>query len=135
MVSVPDCGLPLLAATVAVTVPLPVPDAGLTVTKPALLTAVHVHVLSPVTGVVTVPTLPVAVALVTTSGGRGTLMIEAPPIGETATGADSVPGVGGAAALCEIVNAVPATVSVAVRAAPVFAATENVVVPLPLPEA
>ncbi len=45
-------------------------------------------------------------------------------------------GVGvGAAALCVTVNVVPATVSVAVRAAPVFAATVNVTVLLPLPDA
>lgn len=63
MVSVPDCGAPPFAATVAVTVPLPVPEAGLTVTKPALLTAVHVQELSPVTVIVTVPPLLATVAV------------------------------------------------------------------------
>ena len=50
-------------------------------------------------------------------------------------GADRVPAEGAAAALCEIVNVVPAIVSVAVRAAPLLAATAKVTVPLPLPDA
>jgi hypothetical protein len=78
--------------------------------------------------------VPVAVAFATVSGGRA-IVTDAPPIGDTATGADRLPGVDATGALWEIVNAVPAIVSVAVRAAPVLAATENVAVPLPVPVA
>ena len=60
-----------------------------------------------------------------------------PPTGELAVGADRLPGVvgGAAAALWLIVKPVPATVNVAVRAAPVLAATVKVTVPLPDPPA
>jgi hypothetical protein len=70
----------------------------------------------------------------TTSGGRFTVIC-CPPTGDAALGADKEPGVGAVAALCEIVNDVPAIVSVAVRAAPVLAAIVKVTVPLPLPDA
>jgi hypothetical protein len=60
-----------------------------------------------------------------------------PPTGELAVGADRLPGVDGGAdaALCEMVKPVPATVNVAVRAAPVLGATVKVTVPLPDPPA
>ena len=59
-----------------------------------------------------------------------------PLIGEIGVGAESVPGgVGGGAALWVIVKVVPVIVSVALRAAPVFGATVNATVPLPLPDA
>lgn len=45
----------MLDATVAVTAPLPVPDAPLTVRNAALLTAVHEHALPAVTVTVIVP--------------------------------------------------------------------------------
>jgi hypothetical protein len=73
-------------------------------------------------------------ALLTTKAGRVTVMVW-PPTGELAVGAESTPGGGAAAALCVMVNVVPAIVNVALRAAPVFAATANVAVPLPVPEA
>ena len=44
-------------------------------------------------------------------------------------------GGGSGAPACETVNVWPATVSVPVRAAPVFAATVNATEPLPVPEA
>ena len=71
--------------------------------------------------------------MLTTSGGR-VVVTGCPPTGEFAVGADSVPGVETAAALWAIVKVVPAMVSVAVRAAPVLAATVMVAVPLPLPD-
>ena len=73
--------------------------------------------------------------MLTTSVGRVVATVW-PPIGEAAVGADK-PGAGGAiaAALCEIVNVVPATTSVAVRAAPALAATVKLIVPLPVPDA
>src|SRR5207244_11559361 len=43
-------------------------------------------------------------------------------------------GGGGTGAACETVNVWPATVSVPLRAAPLFAATVNATVPLPLPD-
>ena len=57
IVSVPDRSGPLPAATVAVTVPLPVEDAGLTVMNDALLVAVQAHVLQVVTVIATAPPL------------------------------------------------------------------------------
>jgi hypothetical protein len=81
---------------------------------------------------VTVPTVPVGVELLTTSVGRGTVIV-VPPTGALAVGADSAAGV--AAALCDSENDVLPTVIVAVRAVPVFAATVKFTVPLPLPDA
>ena len=78
-----------------------------------------------------VPTVPLAVALLTTSVGRVSVTV-CPPIGEVAAGADRLPGT---AALCEMVNDVPPMASVAVRDAPLFAATVKFTVPLPLPDA
>jgi len=79
---------------------------------------------------VTVPTLPVAVALLTTSVGLPGSTISS-PIGDLAVGADNVPAAGGGGgggvepARCVTVALVPAIVSAAVRSAPVFAATVN----------
>ena len=70
----------------------------------------------------------------TTKAGRVTVMV-CPPTGELAVGVESTPGGGKAAALCVMVNAVPAIVSVAVRPPPVFVATANVTVPFPVAEA
>jgi len=67
----------------------------------------------------------------TTSVGRATVT-PTPPTGELAVGAARLPEKD--AAVCVIVKLVPATVSVAVRAAPVFVATEKVTVPFPLPD-
>ena len=78
--------------------------------------------------------LPVAAALFTTRVGRTAGSTAAPPIGDLAVGAASV-GAGAAGARCVIVTAVPAIVTVAIRSAPVFAATVNWTVPLPLPVA
>jgi hypothetical protein len=56
IVSVPDRAAPVPAATVAVTPPLPVPDAPAPIVmKDALLVAVQAHVLPAVTAMVTVP--------------------------------------------------------------------------------
>jgi len=82
---------------------------------------------------VTVPTVPLAVALLTTSVGRVSVTV-CPPIGAFAVGAVRLPADVGPAALCETVNEVPLMVSVAVRDAPVFAATVKLTVPLPLPD-
>src|SRR3954468_21190573 len=79
--------------------------------------------------------LPLATALLTTSDGRPGV-INAPPIGDCSVGAARVaPGVGALMPRCVIAIAVPATVRVAVRSAPVLAATVNWTVPLPLPVA
>jgi len=55
IVTVPERAGPLPAATVAVTVPLPVPDAVLTVMKAVLLVAVQEHVPPVVTVIATAP--------------------------------------------------------------------------------
>ena len=77
--------------------------------------------------------LPLEAALVTVSVGR-LVSTTCPPMGDAGVGADNVPGCGGAAD-CVTVNVVTATVIVPLRAAPLFVPTENVTVPLPLPEA
>ena len=80
--------------------------------------------------------MPLAAALLTTRTGRVTEIVW-PPTGESAVGVESTPAAGGdgVAPLCVIVNVVPAIVNVAVRASPVFTATTNVAVPLPVAEA
>jgi hypothetical protein len=78
---------------------------------------------------VTVPTAPVATALLTTSVGVPGVT-KTPPTGALAVGAASVP-VG--APLCVSETVEPAIVSVAVRSVPVSAATAKATVPLPLP--
>jgi hypothetical protein len=80
--------------------------------------------------------LPVTVELFTTSVGLE-LVTVTPPIGELALGADIVTGIVGGcevAARCVIVAVDPAMVIVPVRSlVPVFAATVNCTVPLPVP--
>jgi hypothetical protein len=73
---------------------------------------------------VTVPTLPAAAALATTSVGVSESTCW-PPLGDCAVGAESAGVTTTAPAACVIVIVDPATVSVPVRAAPVFAATAN----------
>jgi len=83
---------------------------------------------------VTVPALPVAVELFTTSVGRGEVTV-CPPTGALAAGADNVTGVD-VAARCVMLIVEPAIVSVAARSVvDAFAATANCTVPLPVPEA
>jgi len=113
MVSVPERAAPVLAATVKPTVPLPAPDAPLvTVSHPAFALAVHVQV--------------PAEAVTATDA--------APPASPTfwLAGAIVIVHGGGGGAACETVNVCPPIVSVPVRAAPEFAATVNVTVPLPV---
>jgi hypothetical protein len=83
---------------------------------------------------VTVPTLPVAAALFTTSDGRPGVT-NAPPIGAFAVGVASEPLGGVVPALCVTATVEFAMVSVADRAAPVFAATVYCTVPFPEPDA
>jgi hypothetical protein len=110
MVSVPVRIAPVFAATVKLTDPAPVPlEPLVTVIQLASLTAVHAQPDCVVT--VTGPPVPPAVS-------------NAWLIGEMLYAH---------AALCEIVTVCPATVSVPVRAAPVFASTEKVTVPAPVP--
>jgi hypothetical protein len=109
---------PVFAATLKPTTPLPVPAApDVTVSHTALLRAVHAHAAVVVT--FTVPVLTVegtfcavgAIAYVHAGGGDG----------------------GAAPAACDTVNVRFAIEMVPVRAAPVFAATENVTTPFPRP--
>ena len=78
--------------------------------------------------------LPAAAALATTSVGVSESTCW-PPMGDCAAGVASVGETATAAAACVNVTAEPAMVMVPVRAAPVFAATVNWTVPLPLPDA
>ncbi len=104
--------VPVFAATVTTTVPVPVPLAGATVAQAAPLDAVQPHVDAlAVTGTLNVP--PVATTL---------------PVDD-----DSVNVQGGGAAACDTVYVCPPTVTVAVRAVPVFAATVTTTVPVPVP--
>jgi len=97
--------------TVNVTLPLPLPLAPLvTVMKDALLTAVHAHALDAVTVTVAVP--PIS-PNVTEVGDRAYVHATAAWFTETVW---------------------PAMVSVPARADPVLAATENLTVPLSIPE-
>src|SRR5438067_647397 len=113
MVTVAERAGPLFAAALNVTVPSPVPgDPLVTVSHDvSLLVAFHVHQLPAVTPKVAVP----------------------PP---TANDADAgeIARVHGAGS-CDTVAARPAAVIVAVREPAVFAATDSVTVPLPLPDA
>ena len=118
IVSRPVRAAPVFAATLKATTPLPVPAApDVTVSHTALLTAVHAHAAVVVT--FTVPVLAVegtfcavgAIAYVHAGGGDG----------------------GAAPAACDTVNVRFAIEMVPVRAAPVFAATENATTPCPRP--
>ncbi len=103
---------PAFAATVTTTLPVPVPLAGATVAQPILLDAAQPHVDAlAVTGTLNVP--PVATTL---------------PVDD-----DSVIVQAGGAAACDTVYVCPPTITVAVRAVPVFAATVTTTVPVPVP--
>jgi hypothetical protein len=115
MVSVPARAAPVLAPDVKLTVPLPVPDApAVTVSHGTFATAVHVQV------------PPDAV----------TATDPEPPVSATfwLVGAIAIVHGGGGGAACDTVNVCPPIVSVPLRAVPVFAATVNATVPLPVPE-
>jgi hypothetical protein len=113
---VPERAAPVFAATLYPTVPLPVPEAPVVkVIQDALLIAVHAQVDPAVTA--TEPVLPAAGA----AALAGSIMYV--HAGAAATSA------------CVTVNVRPAIVNVPVRAAPVLAATVNVIDPLPLPVA
>jgi hypothetical protein len=76
IVSVPERAVPSLAATVAVTVPLPVPEApAVTVMNAALLVAVQAHALPPVTVIATAPPL-----LLTVAAAGDTVKAHADPV-------------------------------------------------------
>jgi hypothetical protein len=110
IVTVAVLAAPGFAATVTVALPVPVPLAGATVAHAALLDAVHPHVPS----VAVTPTL------------------DAPPAAATfADPAESVKPHGAAA--CVTVYAWPPIVTVAVLAAPRFAATVTSMLPVPVP--
>lgn len=121
MVIVPLRAAPLFGDAVNATDPLPVPLAPLvTAIQSALLAAVHVQLLpDAVTDTVALPPPDAKVcderSSVNVHGGGG--------------------GGGAGGAACETVNVFPAAVIVPVRAAPVFAATLNATVPLPVPDA
>ena len=103
---------PLFAATVNVTDPLPLPDAALAVEiHGAFATAVHAQPLPAVIAIVPVP-----------------------PAAATDWLAGEIAKLHGAAA-CVTVNDLLATIIVALRAGPVFAATVNVTDPLPVADA
>jgi hypothetical protein len=94
----------VLAATVKATVPLPVPDVPeVIVIHGALVDALHAQV--PAEAV--------------------TAMEPVPPVSPTFCDAGEIENVqaGGGAAACEMVNGLPATVIVAVRASPLLADT------------
>lgn len=93
--------------------PLPAPG-GATTTQSAVFATLQAHVGADAV-IVTVPAPP--------SGGG------VAPVGAI----EKVQGGGGGGAACITVNVCPATVSVPVRAAPVFAATVNVTLPFPTP--
>jgi len=116
IVSMPVRAVPVFAATLKPTTPLPVPAApDVTVSHTALLTAVHAHAAVVVT--FTVPVFAVegtfcavgAIAYVHAAGG------------------------GAAPAACDTENVRFAIEIAPVRAAPVFAATANVTTPFPRP--
>jgi hypothetical protein len=108
-VIVPVRGAPVLAATEKFTAPLPEPLAPLRIViQASLLTAAHEQPAAVVTFTLPVPLEAVKLWLV------GLIVNEQPPA-------------------CVAVKVWPAMVNVPVRCGPVFAATENCVVPTPLP--
>ena len=114
---------PLFAAAVNATFPLPLPDfAFVSVIQASFAVAVHAQPAPAVTA--TLP-LPPAASTAWLFGA-----IEYVHCGGGGGGG----GGGGTGAACETVNVWPATVSVPLRAAPLFAATVNATVPLPLPD-
>jgi hypothetical protein len=115
IVNVPVRAAPVLAAMLKPTAPFPVPAApDVTESQGALLTAVHAHAAVAVTFTVPVPAAAPGLWLV----------------GEIEyVHAGGVP----APAACDTAKVLFATEILPVRAAPVFAATVNVTVPLPRP--
>ena len=115
MVRVPVRATPGLAAELKLTGPFPAPAApDVTVIQGALLVAVQAHPAAVVTDVEPVP----------------------PPAPIDCDVGEMENEHGGALkAFCETVKVWPAIVSVPLRAAPVFAATEKLTVPLPFPDA
>lgn len=120
----------MFAATVNLTVPLPVPLApAVTVIHESLLLAVHAQVLPVET--LTAPEPPSFLNFASSGeteyehggGGGG--------VGGGVGGGGA--GAGAAGAACETVNARPPIVKVPVRAAPVLAATLNPTEPFPVP--
>jgi hypothetical protein len=100
---------PVFAAALKVTDPLPLPDVALVIVSQfTLAVAFHAQPLEAVTAIVPVPP-PAA-----TDWLAGAMKKLQP-------------------AACDTVNVFPAIVSVALRAAPVFALTEKLTVPLPVP--
>ena len=118
IVTMPVRAVPVFAATLKPTTPLPVPAApDVTVSHTALLTAVHAHVAVVVT--FTVPVLAV----------EGTFCaVGVIPYVHAAGG-----GGGAAPAACDTVNVRFAIAMVPVRAAPAFVATANATTALPRP--
>jgi hypothetical protein len=113
IVSVPDRAAPMFAATLNATVPLP--GAGgpdVIAIQPAFDAAVHGQL--------------AALAVTATE--------PVPPTSESDCAVGAIVKVHGAGAACESVIVCPATVSVPVRAAPVFATTVKLTAPLPAPE-
>jgi len=110
-VIVPVRAAPAFAPTLNATVPLPVPDPPLVIEiHDAPADAVHAHQVEVVTA-----------------------KLPDPPPPSTDWLAGEMPYVHAAAA-CVMVNVWPPTVIVLLRAAPVFAATLNAIVPLPVPD-
>jgi hypothetical protein len=107
---VPPRAAPLLAATLNVTVPLPLPDAPLAIAiQSADARAVHAQPLRAVT-----------------------LIVPVPPLAGSDWFAGEIEKLHGEAA-CVTVNDFPATAIVPLRAAPGLAPTVNETVPLPFP--
>jgi hypothetical protein len=108
-------GIPVLAADVRVTVPLPLPLVGLNVRNAALLVAVQLAGAQP-------------------AGETLIVIVWVPPSdGATGTAVGVTLNVHGAA--CVTVTGCPATVTVPVRCGPVFAVTLMFAEPLPDPDA
>ena len=117
-VSVPVRAEPVLASTLNLTMPLPDPvEAPTMVIHDAFDAAVHAQPAVVVTFVEPLPP-------VESTSWR---------VGEIAY-VQGAGGGGAGAAACDTVNVCPPAVKVPIRAAPVFAATVNATVPLPVPD-
>jgi hypothetical protein len=115
IVIVPLRAAPVFAATLNDTLPLPLPLAPLVIViHVTLATAVHAQVL-----------LDAVTVTVLAPPAAATVWLERSSV--------YVHGGGGGAAAWDTVNVLPAAVIVPLRAAPVFAATENDTEPLPVP--
>jgi hypothetical protein len=123
IVSVPLRAAPVFDAALNETEPLPVPLAPpVTAIQAALDAAVHAQLAPAVTA--TVPLPPV----------ESTFWLDG-EIEKLHAGGGGGGGGGGEPAACDTVSVWPAIVSVPLRASAVFAATVNVTVPFPLPDA